>query len=176
MCGHSHADACACQVQHTPQTLLSISLQNFSSKHLCFSLATFLSPDMTVSPLPSPTFSASFYTTWLWRQDTKIVISVHSSIYILYRDFLMLKISYVCLFHPIYFPDYREEAIGKLSIGLSLHFVVFAFILFQYDLQIMSLPDSSYSCSVALPQQNSGTLYLYTDIWVVGFLCLSVCV
>lgn len=28
--GHSHARACACQVQHTPQTLLSISLQNFS--------------------------------------------------------------------------------------------------------------------------------------------------
>lgn len=29
--GHSHACACACQVQQTPQTLLSISLQNFSS-------------------------------------------------------------------------------------------------------------------------------------------------
>lgn len=65
--------------------------------------------------------------------------------------------------------------VGKLSIGLSLHFVVFGFILFQYDLQMMSLPDSSYSCShysnrtpeLYICTQISGwfDLCITTDIW-----------
>lgn len=63
--------------------------------------------------------------------------------------------------------------IEKLNTGLSLHFVVFGFILFQYDLQITSLPDSSSYSLLPLCPNRTPEFYICAQIsgWVF-FVCV----